>query len=222
MAMRKSWWWQVLILSIATSACHASAKDHGNPANEIVGFINANRTASKLLKLYNSPGLGCMALQYISQCTGNCSSNNTLRCEPPEADITEVYAPNCGVELPTVGDISGHIVGCQWRYLDPEQAVSQVLFRDKKVLALLHGKEHTEVGVGLRRVKRGASLWCVLFSTGKSDDSFVLEGGKGIEQKTGCFSGTDVTCSGVGRKVLFLDKISSFSVVLLLCMSLLL
>ncbi|KAG2662811.1 hypothetical protein PVAP13_1KG558001 [Panicum virgatum] len=52
-----------------------------------------------------------MALQYISECmamaAAACSSDNTVACQPPEAHITEVYAANCGVELPTVDVISG-------------------------------------------------------------------------------------------------------------------
>ncbi|XP_020242538.1 uncharacterized protein LOC109820754, partial [Asparagus officinalis] len=186
----------------------------GNPANEIIDLLNQNRTASKLPKLFDSPGLGCMALQYISECILNCSSNNTLKCQPSEVDITEVYAPNCGVELPTVETISGKITGCQWKYLNPEEAFSEILVTHKKELSLIHSKEHTEVGVALRRVKKGASFWCILFSTGKTNSSFVLEGGRGIEQKTGCFSGIDQPCSD-GRKVVFLDDIMNFGFVIL-------
>ena len=187
----------------------------GNPANDIVDLINQNRTASKLPKLFDSPGLGCMALQYLSECTGNCSSNNTLKCHPSEVDMTEVYAPNCGVELPTVGTISGQIIGCQWKYQEPKEAFSEILIPYKKSLALLHSKEHTEVGVGLRRIKKEASFWCILFSSGKTNTSFVLEGGKGIEQRSGCFSGTDQPCSA-GRKVLYLDGMLPFGFVIFL------
>ena len=187
----------------------------GNPVNEIVDLINQNRTASKLPKLFDSPGLGCMALQYISECTGNCSSNNTVKCHPPEVDITEVYAPNCGVELPTVGIISGQIIGCQWKYLNPGEAFSEILVPDKKSLSLLRGKEHTEVGVGLRRIKKGASFWCILFSSGMTNTSFALEGGRGIEQRSGCFSGTDQPCSA-GSKVMFLDGMLPFGFAILM------
>lgn len=156
-----------------------------------------------------------MALQYISECIGNCSSNNTVKCHPPEVDITEVYAPNCGVELATVETISGQIVSCQWKYLNPEEAFSQILISDGKSLSLLHSKEHTEVGVGLRRVEKAASFWCILFSSGKTNTSFVLEGGRGIDQKAGCFSGTDQPCSAA-RQVKFLDDTAHFAFVLLL------
>lgn len=200
------WCWKFFILCLFILVFVSSAKDPGNPANELVGYINKNRTVNKLPKLYDSPGLGCMALQYISECMGNCSSNNTLSCQPPKVDITEVYAPNCGVELPTVDIISGHLVGCQWKYLNPEQAFSKVLFSDKKRISLLHGKEHTEVGVGFNRAHRGPFFWCILFSSGKTNSTFVLEGGSGIKQKTGCFSGTDLPCSA-GRKPFFLEDL---------------
>ncbi|XP_010934407.1 uncharacterized protein [Elaeis guineensis] len=202
-SMWKLYCWKFSILFLSVLALVTSAKNAGNPANEIVDYINKNRTANKLPKLYDSPGLGCMALQYISECMGNCSSNNSLSCHPPEVDITEVYAANCGVELPTVDIISGHLVGCQWKYLNPEQALSEVLIPDEKRLSLLHSKEHTEVGVGFNRAHHGPSFWCILFSSGKTSSTFVLEGGRGIKQRNGCFSGTDLPCSA-GRKLLFL------------------
>nr|CAD1821438.1 unnamed protein product [Ananas comosus var. bracteatus] len=52
---------------------------------------------------------------------GNCSSNNTVSCNPPEIDITEVYAPNCGVELPTLDTIPA----VSWR-------VSRSIFKQRK------------------------------------------------------------------------------------------
>ncbi|XP_074557683.1 uncharacterized protein LOC141813623 [Curcuma longa] len=171
--------------------------DNGNPANQIVNLINKNRTATKLPELSNSAGLGCMALQLLLKCAKNCTGNNTLDCRPPEVDITEVYAPNCGVELPTVEDISGHIFGCSWdRQVDIQQAFTGVLVPNNRSLSLLQSKEHNEVGVGyVREDNQGPFLWCILFSNGSSSSSFVLEGGKGIEQRTGCFSGANVTCS---------------------------
>ncbi|PNX57505.1 hypothetical protein L195_g058728, partial [Trifolium pratense] len=84
-----------------------------NPASEIVDIINKNRTDQKLHNLNDTPGLGCMALQYVELCKGNCTDNNVVNCKPPEDDFVEVFAPNCGVELPTFGTITGHIVGCQ-------------------------------------------------------------------------------------------------------------
>ncbi|KAJ0780883.1 hypothetical protein HanPI659440_Chr06g0242851 [Helianthus annuus] len=64
-----------------------------NQANDLVDIINKNRTAKKKkLPQLNSPGLGCMALQYIKECRANCSENHTVNCKPPENDFTEILA----------------------------------------------------------------------------------------------------------------------------------
>lgn len=191
------------------------AKIHGNPANDLVALVNANRTASKLPRLRNSAGLGCMALQYISECMGSgdaCGGDNTVACEPPEADITEVYAANCGVELPTVDVISGRLIGCHRERSDPEDALQAVLASSAisssssnkttkttaAALAVIRGKEHTQVGAGFDRAHRhGPFFWCLLFSSGSANSTFLLEAaGKGIEQTHGCFSAPDsLSCS---------------------------
>ncbi|XP_022155714.1 uncharacterized protein LOC111022775 [Momordica charantia] len=175
----------------------ASSKNHGNPANDLVDIINKNRTTEKLSHLSDSPGLGCMALQFVNFCKGNCTSNNTVNCSPSSDDFIEIFAPDCGVELPTFDTITGQILACQSKYLEPSVAFSQVLVPDKKALALLRNKSHTEVGVGMVRVHhKGPFLWCVLFSSGKTNSTFVLENhGLGIKQKRGCFSGSGVECS---------------------------
>lgn len=174
------------------------SKHHGNPANDLVDIINKNRTSQKLPQLNDSPGLGCMALQYVELCKGNCS-NNVATCKPPEDDFTEIFAPNCGVELPTFGTITGHIVGCNSKYMEPSLAFSNVLVKDKGAVSLVSNKSHTEVGVGLLGFHKGPVFWCVLFTDGKTNASFVLEGnGKGIKQKKGCFSGSAFPCNGVG------------------------
>ncbi|KAL6633229.1 hypothetical protein ACP70R_025900 [Stipagrostis hirtigluma subsp. patula] len=155
----------------------------GNPANELVAAVNGKRAASKLPALRNSAGLGCMALQYISECIGMgddkaCSSDNTVACEPPEAHITEVYAANCGVELPTVDIVSGRLVGCS--HGDPEDAV-QVLNSsagggNSSWQSVIRGKEHTQVGAGFDRAhRRGPFFWCLLFSSGSANSTFLLE-----------------------------------------------
>jgi hypothetical protein len=111
-----------------------------NPASEIADILNKNRTDQKLHNLNDSPGLGCMALQYVELCKGNCTDNNVVNSKPPEDDFVEVFAPNCGVELPTFGTITGHIVGCQRNYLEPSLAFTQILIKDKKSLTLLRNK----------------------------------------------------------------------------------
>ncbi|KAL2892599.1 Plectin [Bienertia sinuspersici] len=176
-----------------------SKKAHGNAAKDIVDIINKNRTAIKHPALYDSAGLGCMALQYAEECKANCTSNNTVTCRPSEDNFAEVYAPDCGVELPTVSSVSGKIVGCWSKYLTPSEAFSQVLVRDKKSLSLISNKTHTEVGVGVASTHKGHYFWCVLFSSGQTSSSFMLENrGQGIKQKQGCFSGTNTTrsCNG--------------------------
>ncbi|KAF5469924.1 hypothetical protein F2P56_010481 [Juglans regia] len=178
-----------------------AATNHGNAANDLVDIINKNRTAQKLPHLNNSPGLGCMALQYVELCRENCTSNNTVECKPSEDDFTEVFAPNCGVELPTFSTITGHIVGCQSKYLEPLLAFSQVLVKDHKSLSLLRNKSHTEMGVGMIGVHKGSFFWCILFSSGQTNSTFVLEDhGVGIKQKKGCYSGSSIPCNG-GQKL---------------------
>ncbi|XP_010496690.1 PREDICTED: uncharacterized protein LOC104773737 [Camelina sativa] len=174
----------------------ASSKFHGNPAHEMVSILNRNRTSQKLTNLNENPGLGCMALQYVEFCEGNCNVNNTLGCEPPEDDFTQVFAPNCGVELPTFGAITGHILGCSSKYVAPEVAFSDILFRDNKTLSVLRNRSHTEVGVGVARLHKGTFFWCLLFSDGGTNSSFALEdNGRGIKQRRGCYSGSAFPCS---------------------------
>ncbi|XP_030465009.2 LOW QUALITY PROTEIN: uncharacterized protein LOC115684421 [Syzygium oleosum] len=83
--------WAVLCHSLLAAALVRS-KNHGNPANDLVDMMNKNRTALKLPALNDSPGIGCMALQYIELCKGNCT-NNIPHCKVPEDDFTEIFAP---------------------------------------------------------------------------------------------------------------------------------
>jgi len=193
------------LLTLLLAVCRT-----GNPANDLVDIINNNRTAQKLSHLNDSPGLGCMALQYVEFCKDNCTSNNTVNCKPSEDDFTEVFAPNCGVELPTFDILTGHILGCRSKYLEPLLAFSDVLAKDKKSLSLVRNKSHTEVGVGMVGVHKGPFFWCVLFSSGQTNSTFVLENhGLGIKQKKGCYSGSSIPCNGVHKiSSVFLNIIS--------------
>ncbi|CAN6245473.1 unnamed protein product [Urochloa humidicola] len=208
------------------------AKIHGNPANDLVALVNGKRAASKLPALRNSAGLGCMALQYISDCmamsggAAACSGDNTVACEPPEAHITEVYAANCGVELPTVDVVSSRLIGCHRERSSPEDALQAVLASGAAgsgnttssfskanananassaaaaALKVIMGKEHTQVGAGFDRAHRhGPFFWCLLFSSGSANSTFLLEaGGKGIHQTHGCFSAPDrASCNAAAR-----------------------
>ncbi|KAL8119384.1 uncharacterized protein LOC141724251 isoform X1 [Apium graveolens] len=197
--IKKLWCCELIVFCNLLLAALVSSKNHGNPANDLVDIINKNRTAVKLSQLSNNPGLGCMALQYVEQCKGNCSSNNTLTCEPSEDDFTEVFAPNCGVELPTFGTVSGRIFGCQHKYLDPSEAFLHVVAQNNKIVSLLRNKTFTEVGVGLvgAHKHKGPYFWCVLLSNSQRNTTFVLQDlGEGIKQKKGCYSGTSTPCSG--------------------------
>ncbi|KXG20316.1 hypothetical protein SORBI_3010G183900 [Sorghum bicolor] len=150
----------------------SSAKIHGkinqyriseNPTNNLVALINGRRAVSKLPALCNSKGLGCMKLQYISD-SGN---SNTVACQPPETHITEVFAANCGVELPTVDVISG----CHRDRDGPEDALQAAA-----ALAVIRGKEHTQVGAVFDRAhRRKPFFWCLFFTSGSANSTFLLQ-----------------------------------------------
>ncbi|KAJ1281779.1 hypothetical protein BS78_04G331800 [Paspalum vaginatum] len=202
--------WMLMLLLLGLGGV-SPAKIDGNPANDLVALINGKiRAASKLPALHNSAGLGCMALQYISECMATgaaaCSSDNTVACQqPPEAHITEVYAANCAVELPTVDVISGRLIGCHRDRAGPDDALQAVLAASGSAtgnstgaLSVIRGKDHTQVGAGFDRAhRRGPFFWCLLFSNGSANSTFLLEaGGKGIRQTHGCFSAPDrASCS---------------------------
>eukprot|EP01018_Ginkgo_biloba_P005392 Gb_02176 [translate_table: standard] len=190
--------WTIFIALIAMAS--VSAHTHGNPADELVDLINKNRTAHKSSRLYNNPGLGCMALQYIEAYNGKCDKADSNGKKPPEVDITEVFAPDCGVELPTVGTISGRLLGCQSDYVKPPEAFSKVLIQNTKSLSILYDNNHTEVGAGFSGSDGGGPyFWCVLFGSGEPNFTFALEGGKALKQRRGCFSGTNTHCSAASR-----------------------
>ncbi|XP_027162662.1 uncharacterized protein LOC113763132 [Coffea eugenioides] len=192
----------LIVLCSLFLAAVVSSKHHGNPADDLVELINMNRTAHKLPELSNSPGLGCVALQCAEECQANCTSDNAINCHPSADDFTEIFAPNCGVELPTFGTITGHVVGCHHKDLTPSEAFSKVLFRDKKSFSLLGNRSHNEVGIGIFRAHKhkGPYLWCVLFSSSQTNTTFVLDDlGRGIKQKKGCYSGLSDACSRQNR-----------------------
>uniref|UniRef100_A0A6N2NCE6 Uncharacterized protein n=1 Tax=Salix viminalis TaxID=40686 RepID=A0A6N2NCE6_SALVM len=143
--------------------------------------------------------LAAWLLQYAELCKGNCTSNGVVNCKPPEDDFTEVFGPNCGVELPTFGTITGHIVGCQPKYLEPSPAFSHVLVKDSKALSILRNKSHTEVGVGLVGAHKIMARRIPLLS--------LKITAKGIKQKKGCFSGSTSPCSNGQRIPVFLNNV---------------
>ncbi|KAL4562915.1 hypothetical protein LXL04_026946 [Taraxacum kok-saghyz] len=192
----------VIALGLLLLVASVSSKNRENQANDLVDLINKNRTSKKLPALKTNPGLGCMAMQYIKECRFNCTQTNQVNCKPPENDFTEIFGPNCGVELPTFGTISGLVVGCYQKHLEPPEAFRKVLVHDNGTLLVLRNRTHREVGVGIIRAKRrkGPYFWCALFGSDERNSSFVLEDlGKGIEQKEGCYSGSGSFCSSGGQ-----------------------
>lgn len=169
-----------------------------NPADELVASINSNRTASKLSSLYSNQGLACIALQYIKAYQGDCGAvggQNAKR--PADSDFAETFAPNCGVEASTLTPITGRLLGCQSKYAKPSVAFSDILMKNSKSVEILQSKNHTEVGAAVSASDGGAPFfWCVLFSNGKSNNSFVLEGSVAKITRPGCFSGANDACSG--------------------------
>ncbi|CAN8310772.1 unnamed protein product [Cochlearia groenlandica] len=204
----------LILILLSLSVLLTSSKLHGNPSSEMVSILNQNRTSQKLKKLNESPGLGCMALQFVELCEGNCSVNNTLNCEPHEVDFTQVFAPNCGVELATIGTITGHVLGCSSKYASPEVAFSDILFRDNKSLLVLRNMSHSEIGVGMTRVHKGVFFWCILFSDGLANSSFILEdNGRGIKQGKGCYSASALSCSNA--HMFYMPLLNSFLSILI-------
>ncbi|GLJ21546.1 hypothetical protein SUGI_0399300 [Cryptomeria japonica] len=209
-----------LLLSLDLVAAHI----HGNPADELVDMINKNRSShikSPSSQLYDNPGLACMALQYIDTYNGKCDEGK----KPPEVDITEVFAPDCGVELATVQTISGRLLACQLHYAEPAQAFSQLLIESKKSLSILYDGNHTEVGVGVSGTNGGGPyFWCALFGSGQTNSTFELEGGKALKQSQGCFSGSDAPCAVSAAALtsatsFFLQFLSSLSLLLVISLS---
>lgn len=168
-----------------------------NPADELVATVNSNRTASKLPSLYSSQGLACIALQYIKAYEGDCGAVGGPNAKrPADSQFAETFAPSCGVEASTLAPITGRLLGCQSKYLKPSLAFSDILMKNNKSMEILQSKNHTEIGAAVSGSDGGGSyFWCVLFSSGKSNSSFVLEGTSAKISRPGCFSGANDVCS---------------------------
>lgn len=185
-------------LEFNVSFCDQNAdKVTDNPADELVATVNSNRTASKLPSLYSSQGLACIALQYIKAYQGDCGAVGGPNAKrPADSEFAETFAPNCGVEASTLTPITGRLLGCQSKYVKPSEAFSEILMKNSKSVEILQSKNHTEVGAAVSSSDGGAPFfWCLLFSNGKSNSSFVLEGTTAKIIRPGCFSGADDKCS---------------------------
>ncbi|XAR57534.1 hypothetical protein NMG60_11025711 [Bertholletia excelsa] len=186
------------LFSFATANVHTMAKVTDNPADQLVATLNSNRTSHKGSSLYNNPGLACIALQYIKAYAGKCEDVGGPDAKrPADSEFAETFAPDCGVLASSLAPITGRSLGCQSKYVSPSEAFSEILMKNNKSLEILYNKNHTEVGAAVSGSDGGAPyFWCVLFSSGKSNSSFVLEGGVAKVTKPGCFSGANDECSG--------------------------
>ncbi|XP_030448558.1 uncharacterized protein LOC115671205 [Syzygium oleosum] len=187
----------LLLLVSVSAAADVQIKVTNNPADELVAVVNSNRTASKGSSLYDNPGLACIALQYIKAYQGDCGAVGGAKAmKPSDADFAETFAPNCGVQTSTLSPITGRLLGCQTKYVSPSEAFSEILMQKEKSIEILTDKNHTEVGAAVSGSDGGSPyFWCVFFSNGTSNGSFVLDGGVAKITKPGCFSGANDDCS---------------------------
>ncbi|KAL9258818.1 hypothetical protein AKJ16_DCAP04175 [Drosera capensis] len=186
--------------SIASASTESKVTD--NPADLLVVALNNNRTASHFSSLYDNPGLACIALQYIKAYQGNCGAVGGATAEKPaDSEFAQTFAPNCGVEVSSLALVTGRLLGCQSKYIDPEEAFSEILMKNNKSLEILNSKNHTEVGAAVSGSGGGPPyFWCILFSNGKSNSSFVLADGVAKVSRPGCFSGAKDDCSGANNR----------------------
>ncbi|KAD4178014.1 hypothetical protein E3N88_26605 [Mikania micrantha] len=184
------------ILFVISSAAHGEKNVTNNPADQLVAIINSNRTANKASSLGNNPGLACIALQYIKAYQGNCDDVGKSK-KPADSEFANTFAPKCGVELATLAPITGRVIGCQSKYVNPERAFTEILTMKNRSLNIIYNTTYTEVGAAVSGSDGGGPyFWCLLFSNGKSNSSFLLEGGTAKITSPGCFSGANDDCSG--------------------------
>ncbi|XP_027086050.2 uncharacterized protein [Coffea arabica] len=186
------------IFFISAEAATLQNKVTDNPADQLVAALNSNRTAHKSSTLYSNPGLACIALQYIKAYQGDCNEVGGPNAKKPaDGEFAEIFAPNCAVEVKTLGPITGRLLGCETKYVKPDEAFSGILMKNSKSVEILYSKNHTEVGAAVSGSDGGSPyFWCVLFSNGTSNSSFVLEGGVAKISRPGCFSGANDQCNG--------------------------
>ncbi|PSS19328.1 Proline-rich protein [Actinidia chinensis var. chinensis] len=193
-----AWFLVVFSVLFSLSSANVQSKVTDNPADQLVTTLNANRTAHKEPALFDNPGLACIALQYIKAYQGSCDEvGGPDAKKPPDSDFAETFAPNCGVLASSLSPITGRLLGCQSKYLGPSEAFSEILMTKDKSLEILYNKNHTQVGVAVSGSDGGSPyFWCILFSGGKTNTSFVLEGGVAKVSRPGCFSGANDDCNG--------------------------
>ncbi|KAI3496356.1 hypothetical protein L1887_38716 [Cichorium endivia] len=199
------------ILFIYSSSALDEKNVTRNPADELVSIVNNNRTAHKSPSLTNNPGLACIALQYIKAYQGKCDDvGGPDAKKPADSEFTDTFAPNCGVQLNTLSPITGRVLGCQSKYIKPDNAFTEILTMKNRSLSIIYNATHTEIGAAVSGSDGGGPyFWCLLFSNGKANSSFVLEGGAAKITRPGCFSGANDACSGGNG---WLENLSGFTV----------
>ncbi|KAK4755931.1 hypothetical protein SAY87_009688 [Trapa incisa] len=202
MAASTLWFLSLCLLSISALAdVHVKVTD--NPADQLVDVLNSNRTAHKVSTLYDNAGLACIALQYIKAYQGDCGAvGGSDAKKPPESEFAQTFAPNCDVQVSSLTQITGRLLGCQTKYVKPSEAFSEILMKNQKSIDIVTDKNHTEVGAAVSGSDGGSPyFWCVLFSNGTTNSSFVFEGGEPKISRPGCFSGANDQCSGTYRSL---------------------
>ncbi|GAB4854541.1 hypothetical protein Ancab_023122 [Ancistrocladus abbreviatus] len=199
--MAKLLWFFLSCILFFSASADTPSKITDNPADQLMAALNDNRTAKHLPALYDNPGLACIALQYIKAYQGNCDDvRGTDAKKPADSEFAETFAPNCGVSVPTLALITGRLLGCQSKYISPSEAFTGLLMENNKSLEILYSKNHTEVGAAVSGSDGGSPyFWCVLFSNGNSNSSFVLENGVAKVTRPGCFSGANDYCSSASN-----------------------
>nr|XP_043629311.1 uncharacterized protein LOC122600631 [Erigeron canadensis] len=184
-----------------------------NPADELVAIVNSNRTAHKTSSLSNNPGLACIALQYIKAYQGNCDEvGGSNAKKPADSEFSDAFAPNCGVEVATLAPITGRVLGCQSEYITPDKAFTEILTMKNRSLNIFYNSTYTEVGAAVSGSDGGGPyFWCLLFSNGRPNSTFILENGVAKITRPGCFSGANDDCSGADGWSQHLSMLMTFA-----------
>ncbi|KAI4380293.1 hypothetical protein MLD38_006499 [Melastoma candidum] len=188
----------LLLFVSAASMPESQIKVTNNPADQLATILNDNRTASNASLLYDNPGLACIALQYIKAYQGNCDAVGGPKAEKPaDSDFVSTFAPDCGIQVSSLAPITGRLLGCETKYVSPSEAFNGILMKNEKSIEIVTSKNHTEVGAAISGSDGGSPyFWCILFSNGTRNSSFVYEGSEPTVTRPGCFSGANDDCSG--------------------------
>ena len=81
--------------------------------------------------------------------------------------------------------------------MNPDKAFTDILTMKNRSASVIYNTTYTEVGAAVSGSDGGGPyFWCLLFSNGKANSTFQLEGGEAKITRPGCFSGANDTCSG--------------------------